>query len=164
MAWTGAVLHALGVFALLAMLDGELAVAEEPSPVSPDFEVIVIPHAHAGGMLAYTTVVAQRTHIISQRWQPEQRARSVTIILVEVVRSTMRARCDGLLVTPQLASAPPATKPANRCQAMASTVTTGDVLLDRGAASLDSADILGYSALDILVAPLPVLPQPSASS
>lgn len=42
-----------------------------------------------------------RVHIISQRWQPEQRARSVTIIFVGVVRSSMRPEAMEAVVTPQ---------------------------------------------------------------
>ena len=60
-------------------------------------------------------------HIISQRWQPEHCARSVTIILVGVVRSSMRPDAMDSWVTPQLASTPPTTKPATPQPAMAST-------------------------------------------
>ena len=59
----GAVLHAPGVFALLAMLDGELARAEDAvAAFAAGTEVVVLPHAHAGGILTCTTVVAQRAH------------------------------------------------------------------------------------------------------
>ena len=63
-----------------------------------------------------------RVHIISQRWQPEQRAQSVTIIFVGVVRSSMRPEAMEAVVTPQEASTPPTTRPATPQPVMASTV------------------------------------------
>ena len=88
----GAVLGALRIGALLA---GRLTVnwqlPKMPSLVStPDAEVVVVPHAHARDGLLARAPSFFRVHIISQRWQPEQRARSVTIIFVGVVRSSMR--------------------------------------------------------------------------
>ena len=45
------------------MLDGELAVAENAVlAFAARPEVIVLPHAHAGGVLARATVVAKRAH------------------------------------------------------------------------------------------------------
>ena len=61
-------------------------------------------------------------HIISQRWQPEQRARSVTIIFVGVVRISTRPEAIDLDVTPHDASTPPTASPATPQPAMASTV------------------------------------------
>jgi hypothetical protein len=61
-------------------------------------------------------------HIISQRWQPEQRARSVTIIFAGVVRSSMRPEAMDWVVTPHDASTPPTTRPATPQPVMASTV------------------------------------------
>ena len=61
-------------------------------------------------------------HIISHRWQPEQRARSVTIIFVGVVRISMRPEAIEADVTPHDASTPPTTRPATPQPAIASTV------------------------------------------
>ena len=62
-----AVLHALRVGALLAVLDSELAstlaVAEGAvAGVGGLAPVIVIPHTHAGDVLAHAAVVLQRAH------------------------------------------------------------------------------------------------------
>ena len=78
-------------------------------------------------------------HIISQRWQPEQRARSVTIILVGVVRMSMRPEAMERSVTPHEASTPPTINPATPQPAMASTWRRVIVRCFPGACPADSA-------------------------
>ena len=86
----GAVLGALRIGALLAGGYRELAVAEDAVVgIDAGAEVVVVPHAHTrDGLLGGAGFSG--CIIISQRWQPEQRARPVTIIFVGVVRSSMR--------------------------------------------------------------------------
>ncbi len=101
----GAVVHARGILALLAVLDGELAralaLAERAlAGVGAGAPVVVVTHAHARDVLADAAVVFS-VHIISQRWQPEQRARSVTMSLVGVVRISMRPEAMERSVTPR---------------------------------------------------------------
>ena len=93
-------------------------------------------------------------HIISQRWQPEQRARSVTIILVGVVRSSMRPDAMDSWVTPQLANAPPTTKPATPQPAMASTSRRVMLFLPFAETPLSEEAPSRTSGFDIICSPL----------
>ena len=82
------------------MLDGELAVAENAvGAFAARTEVIVIPHANASGVLACTTVVAQRAHKLATLAAGATRAIGDNHLLRQGVEHDA-TRCDAFFNNP----------------------------------------------------------------